>query len=70
MSLNPAHVCGVSYSILGLPWRWRGEAAEACDAGFQPDGLVDQLLLARGVGRAELDRHRHPTLRAFMPDPS
>jgi single-stranded-DNA-specific exonuclease len=64
------HVCGVSRSILGQPWRWRGWAADATDAGFQPDDLVDQLLIARGVGREDLARHRAPTLRGFMPDPS
>jgi single-stranded-DNA-specific exonuclease len=32
--------------------------------------LTDQLLLARGVARAELARHRTPTIRGFMPDPS
>ena len=69
--LNPeAHVCGVTRSILGQPWRWRGMAADAGDPGFRPDDLVDQLLLARGVTRDELARHRQPTLRAFMPDPS
>ena len=41
-------------SILGQPWRWRGGAADASDPGFQPDDLVDQLLLARGVGRDDL----------------
>ncbi len=65
-----AFVCGVARSILGQPWRWRGGAADALDAGFQPDSLVDQLLLARGVPREDLDRHRTPTLRGFMPDPS
>lgn len=69
--LDPeAHVCGVTRSILGQPWRWRGVAADASDRNFQPDDLVDQLLLARGVSRAELERHRRPTLRDFMPDPS
>jgi single-stranded-DNA-specific exonuclease len=69
--LNPeAHVCGVTRSILGQPWRWRGTAADAGDPGFQPDDLVDQLLMARGVTRAELARHRRPTVRDFMPDPS
>jgi single-stranded-DNA-specific exonuclease len=68
--LSPAHACGVSRSILGQPWRWRGSAGEGLDAGFQPDDLVDQLLLARGVAREELERHRAPTLRGFMPDPS
>ena len=44
-------------------------AAEG-DPGFSPDALVDQLLLARGVARDDLERHRQPTLRGFMPDPS
>jgi single-stranded-DNA-specific exonuclease len=68
--LTPAsHVCGVSRSILGQPWRWRG-GVEAADAGFAPDDLVDQLLVARGIARDDLARHRQPTLRGFMPDPS
>src|SRR5687768_15219856 len=70
MLMSPVHVCGVSRSILGQPWRWRGAAADAYDDGFQPDGLIDQLLLARGIAREELDRHRTPTIRGFMPDPS
>ncbi|HEY7810714.1 MAG TPA: single-stranded-DNA-specific exonuclease RecJ [Allosphingosinicella sp.] len=68
--LTAAHVCGVSRSILGQPWRWRGTAADGYDDGFQPDDLVDQLLMARGVIREELLRHREPTIRGFMPDPS
>ena len=64
------HVCGISSSILGQPWRWRGAAADAADEHFQPDDLVDQLLLARGIARDDLERHRAPTIRAFMPDPS
>ena len=68
--LTPAHVCGVSRSILGQPWRWRGSAADGHDESFQPDDLIDQLLMARGVAREALERHRLPTLRAFMPDPS
>jgi single-stranded-DNA-specific exonuclease len=68
--LTKAHVCGVSRSILGQPWRWRGSAADGHDEAFQPDDLVDQLLMARGVGREALASHRLPTLRGFMPDPS
>jgi len=34
------------------------------------DDIVTQLLLARGVAREDLARHRSPTLREFMPDPS
>jgi single-stranded-DNA-specific exonuclease len=32
-------------------------------------GLVDQLLLARGVEQHDLARHRAPSLREFLPDP-
>jgi single-stranded-DNA-specific exonuclease len=69
--LNPTGlVCGVSRSILGQPWRWRGAAGAGADEAFRPDDLVDQLLMARGVLREELELNRKPTLRGFMPDPS
>jgi single-stranded-DNA-specific exonuclease len=34
------------------------------------DELVDELLLARGVAREDLARHRDPRIRDFLPDPS
>lgn len=34
------------------------------------DDVVTQLLLARGVPRDDLARHRSPNLRSFLPDPS
>jgi single-stranded-DNA-specific exonuclease len=34
------------------------------------DELVDELLLARGVAREDLQRHRDPRIRDFLPDPS
>jgi len=34
------------------------------------DALVDELLLARGVPRDDLARHREPRIRDFLPDPS
>lgn len=34
------------------------------------DTLVDELLMARGVGRDDLARHRDPRIRDFLPDPS
>lgn len=34
------------------------------------DALVDELLLARGVERGDLPRHREPRIRDFLPDPS
>jgi single-stranded-DNA-specific exonuclease len=57
--------CGVERSLLGQPWRWR------CNGGddLRRD-LVDQLLLARGVEVPDLARHRNPTIRDFLPDPS
>jgi single-stranded-DNA-specific exonuclease len=66
--MSPA--LNIHRSILGQPWRWRGLAADTRDAGFTPDDLVTQLLLTRGVDRADLERHRTPSIRAFMPDPS
>ena len=63
-------VLNVHSSILGQAWRWRGLAADAPDPGFAPDDLVTQLLLTRGCPREELEAHRNPSIRAFMPDPS
>ena len=63
-------VLNIHRSILGQPWRWRGLASDARDPGFQPDDLVTQLLMTRGVPREELEQHRNPSIRAFMPDPS
>jgi single-stranded-DNA-specific exonuclease len=75
MLMASSLVCGVEHSLLGQAWRWRqhafdGSTAESGDQGFRPDDLTDQLLLARGVVRAELPRHRQPTIRGFMPDPA
>jgi single-stranded-DNA-specific exonuclease len=57
--------CDVDRSLLGQPWRWRRIGGD--DLGRD---LVDQLLLARGVEEADLARHRAPTIRDFLPDPS
>ena len=61
---------GITRSILGQPWHWRRTSAEMGAENLAPDDLVTQLLLARGVVRDDLERHRAPTLRGFMPDPS
>ncbi|MEG3179081.1 single-stranded-DNA-specific exonuclease RecJ [Sphingomonas sp. LT1P40] len=63
-------VLNIQCSILGQPWRWRGLAADARDPGYSPDDLVTQLLLTRGCSREDLEAHRNPSIRAFMPDPS
>ena len=60
----------ISRSITGQPWKWRGEGADAREPGYAPDDLVTQLLLTRGCPREELEAHRSPSIRAFMPDPS
>jgi len=71
MTSAAASPCGVTRSILGQPWRWRGLAGGLeNDQDFRPDTLVDQLLMARGCARDALDSHRVPTIRGFMPDPS
>jgi single-stranded-DNA-specific exonuclease len=56
----------VDKSVAGQPWRWRRPP----DAGLSMDALVDELLLARGVARDDLARHREPRIRDFLPDPS
>ncbi|MEO5972371.1 MAG: single-stranded-DNA-specific exonuclease RecJ [Sphingomicrobium sp.] len=56
----------IEHSVSGQPWRWRRSG----EPGITPDALIDELLLARGVERADLARHRLPTIRDFLPDPS
>lgn len=63
-------VLNITHSILGQRWQWRSGDVDTRDPGFQPDDLVTQLLMARGVPRDDIDRHREPTIRGFMPDPS
>jgi len=63
-------VFGIERSLSGKTWRWRGGNMELGDANGALDDVVTQMLLSRGVERHDLDRHRAPTLRAFLPDPS
>ncbi|ABC63178.1 single-stranded DNA-specific exonuclease [Erythrobacter litoralis HTCC2594] len=64
-------MCGVSQSLSGKAWRWRGGNMELGDGAIGlEDDIVTQLLLSRGVERDDLERHRAPTLKAFLPDPS
>jgi single-stranded-DNA-specific exonuclease len=64
------NVLGITQSILGQPWRWRALETDARDPGFAPDDLVTQLLLSRGCPREDIEAHKAPSIRAFMPDPS
>jgi len=56
----------IDRSVTGQPWRWRRPP----DDSLGMDALVDELLLARGVEREDLPRHREPKIRDFLPDPS
>lgn len=64
-------VTAITRSLSGQAWRWRGGNMDMGGQNAAPgDDLVTQLLLSRGVVREDLDRHRRPTLRDFLPDPS
>jgi single-stranded-DNA-specific exonuclease len=63
-------VLDINHSILAQAWHWRGGGIDGRDPDFQPDDLVSQLLMARGVARDDIERQRNPTIRNFMPDPS
>lgn len=63
-------VLDIEHSISGQPWTWRQGSADGRDPGFRPDDLVTQILLARGCPRNDLELHRAPKLRDFLPDPS
>ena len=63
--MTSAFACSVEHSLSNQPWRWRRTGGD--DLGRD---LTDQLLLARGIDEADLPRHRNPTIRDFLPDPS
>ena len=65
-----SHVFGVTRSLTDRAWRWRGGNMELGNAPALGDDIVRQLLLSRGVTPDDLERHRVPTLRNFLPDPS
>ncbi len=64
-------VLGIEHSLSGKAWRWRGGNMEiAAGIGGLENDITTQLLLSRGVEREDLDMHRNPSLRSFLPDPS
>ncbi|RKF18391.1 single-stranded-DNA-specific exonuclease RecJ [Altericroceibacterium spongiae] len=64
-------IFGVEQSLSGNAWHWRGGNMELKEGAIGlEDDIVTQLLLARGVSRDDLLRHRNPNLRSFLPDPS
>lgn len=68
-ALSP--VLGVSSSLGGKAWHWRGASfgIEGGIAGLEDD-ILTQLMLTRGVEREDVARHARPTLRDFLPNPS
>jgi single-stranded-DNA-specific exonuclease len=71
VSSLPASILGLDMSLSGRTWRWRGGNMDLGESGASLDlDLVTQLLLARGVAPDDVERHRNPSLRAFLPDPS
>ncbi len=65
-----SHVFGVAASLTGRAWRWRGGNMQLGAQQQLGDDIVRQLLLSRGVALDDIERHRVPTLRNFLPDPS
>lgn len=61
-----AFALNIEHSVTGQPWRWRGGS----EGGSTLDSIADELLMARGIDRNDLARHRDPRIRDFLPDPS
>lgn len=71
MASAPSSILGIERSLTGRAWRWRGGNMDLSSSPASLDhDLVTQLLLARGVPHDDVERHRNPSLRAFLPDPS
>lgn len=69
--LTRTPVNGISQSLTGKAWHWRGGNMDLAGDGVSGgEDLVNQLLLARGVSADDLERNRTPSLRGFLPDPS
>lgn len=68
--MDAPSILGLDRSLTGRIWRWRGGNMDLGGmAGLQHD-IVAQLLMSRGVAEDDLERHRNPSLRTFLPDPS
>ena len=70
MTATSPSILGLDRSISGRTWRWRGGNMDMGSGASLDHDLVTQLLLSRGVAADDIERHRSPSLRAFLPDPS
>lgn len=66
-----SNVLGVTQSLSGRSWLWRGGAMDCGEGTYGLDrDILDQLLMSRGVAAEEVGKYAAPTMREFLPDPS
>lgn len=69
-----SNVLGITQSLTGRAWQWRGGNMDVSGNGENPASLdqsiISQLLMTRGAAEDDLERHASPTMRAFLPNPS
>src|SRR5579872_2674124 len=68
-----APVLGVTRSLSGRCWRWRGgedRIALGIAQRLELPEIIGRLLAARGIGLETAADFLDPTLRALLPDPS
>lgn len=70
MASQSASILGAGASLSGRIWCWRGGNMDLGGEADLGNDIITQLLLSRGVPLEDLERHRSPSLRAFLPDPS
>lgn len=66
------HAFGVAKSFTGRRWRFQpsdGELARALSRSQNLSPLLCSLLVARGIGAAEVADYLHPTLKRLLPEP-
>ena len=64
-------VLGISESLGGQRWAWRGGIAPGGDpTGRAEDELLHHLFRTRGADAADFGRLKAPTLRDWLPDPA
>ena len=66
-----SNVLGVSQSLGGKAWLWRGGTMDCGDQTVDlGSDILEQLLVSRGVAPEEIAKHASPTMREFLPNPS
>ncbi len=66
-----SNVFGITASVLGQPWCWRGGVMPGGGLdGRGGDELLHHLFRARGANPDDFARLKQPTLRDWLPDPA